>query len=190
MRNLEMERVTLAAQSVGIAKRCLEVMNAYAGERVAFGQPINRFGQIQRLIAESYAQFQAGRSFLYNVSGHLDLFKPGNRVDTDAVKLFCGPMGKEVADNAIQVLGGYGYVGEGVVERLWRDAKLLEIGGGTNEAHQKNITKDLARSGFSLLWTVCCIMEEWMAVAQEGIVEVATVLSCLSSCLFFGRIEI
>ena len=49
----------------------------------------------------------------------------------DAVKLFCGPMGKKVADNAIQVLGGMGYVGEGVVERLWRDAKLLEIGGGT-----------------------------------------------------------
>ena len=150
MRNLEMERVTLAAQSVGIAKRCIEVMNAYGGERVAFGQPINRFGQIQRLIAESYAGYQAGRSFLYNVSNGLDLFKPGNRVDTDAVKLFCGPMGKQVADNSIQVLGGYGYVGEGVVERLWRDAKLLEIGGGTNEAHQKNITKDLARSGFSL----------------------------------------
>ena len=55
MRNLEMERVTLAAQSVGIAKRCIEVMNAYGGERVASGQPINRFGQSQRLIAESYA---------------------------------------------------------------------------------------------------------------------------------------
>ena len=150
-----MERVTLAAQSVGIAKRCIEVMNAYGAERVAFGQPINRFGQIQRLIAEAYAEYQAGRSFLYNVSNGLDLFKPGNRMDTDAVKLFCGPMGKKVADSAIQVLGGYGYVGEGVVERLWRDAKLLEIGGGTNEAHQKNITKDLARSGFSLLLCVC-----------------------------------
>ena len=55
-------------------------------------------------------------------------------------------MAKQVADNAIQVLGGYGYVGEYVVERLWRDAKLLEIGGGTIEAHQKNITQDLIRS--------------------------------------------
>jgi isovaleryl-CoA dehydrogenase len=54
-------------------------------------------------------------------------------------------MGKNVADRAIQVLGGYGYVGEYVVERLWRDAKLLEIGGGTLEAHQKNITRDLAK---------------------------------------------
>ena len=61
----------------------------------------------------------------------MDLMSPGNRVDTDAVKLFCGPMATHIANSAIQVMGGYGYVGEGVVERLWRDAKLLEIGGGT-----------------------------------------------------------
>jgi isovaleryl-CoA dehydrogenase len=54
-------------------------------------------------------------------------------------------MAKEVADRAIQTLGGYGYVGEYQVERLWRDAKLLEIGGGTIEAHQKNMARDLAR---------------------------------------------
>ena len=56
-------------------------------------------------------------------------------------------MSKNVADRAIQVLGGYGYVGEYHVERLWRDAKLLEIGGGTLEAHQKNITRDLVQAG-------------------------------------------
>ena len=55
-------------------------------------------------------------------------------------------MSKNVADRAIQVLGGYGYVGEYVVERLWRDSKLLEIGGGTLEAHQKNITRDLTKA--------------------------------------------
>lgn len=58
----------------------------------------------------------------------------GNRLDSDGVKLFATTMGKNVADRAMQVLGGYGYVGEYVVERLWRDAKLLEIGGGTLEA--------------------------------------------------------
>ena len=67
---------------------------------------------------------------------------------SDGAKLFATAMSKNVADRAIQVLGGYGYVGEYHVERLWRDAKLLEIGGGTLEAHQKNITRDLARSGF------------------------------------------
>jgi isovaleryl-CoA dehydrogenase len=144
MRNLEIERLTLAAMSLGIARRSLEVMNRYAGERKAFGQPINQFGQVQRHVAEAYAKFMAGRSYVYHVAGGLELERSGHRVDSDGVKLFCATMAKEVADSAIQVLGGYGYVGEYEVERLWRDAKLLEIGGGTVEAHQKNIARDLA----------------------------------------------
>ncbi len=145
MRNLEIERVTLAAMSLGIARRSVEVMNAYAKERKSFGEPLNRFGQIQRHIAESYAEYMAGRAYTYQVAYAMDLAKPGQRLDTDGVKLFCSTMGKNVADRAIQVLGGYGYTGEYKVERLWRDAKLLEIGGGTIEAHQKNMTRDLAR---------------------------------------------
>lgn len=146
MRNLEIERLTLAAMSLGIAQRSLEVMLGYAGERKAFGVPIREHGQIQRYIADSYAEFKAARCYVYDVARRLDLRSFGNRVDADACKLFAARMAKEVADRAIQVLGGYGYMGEYVVERLWRDAKLLEIGGGTLEAHQKNITKDLARA--------------------------------------------
>jgi isovaleryl-CoA dehydrogenase len=82
---------------------------------------------------------------VYSTAGRLDLGSHGNRIDSDGVKLYCSTMAKNVADRAIQVLGGYGYVGEYHVERLWRDAKLLEIGGGTLEAHQKNITGDLRR---------------------------------------------
>ncbi|RVU48586.1 isovaleryl-CoA dehydrogenase [Lujinxingia sediminis] len=145
MRNLAIERVTLAAMSVGIARRSVEIMNRYGAEREAFGEPINRFGQIQRHIAESYAEYMAGRSYLYKVAGDLSLDAFGSRADSDGVKLYCSTMGKNVADRAIQVLGGYGYVAEYDVERLWRDAKLLEIGGGTNEAHQKNITRDLSK---------------------------------------------
>jgi isovaleryl-CoA dehydrogenase len=144
MRNLEIERVTLAAMSLGIARRCIEVMNQYGKDRAAFGQPINRYGQIQRHIAESYGKYMAGRTYTYGVAGAMKLDKPGNRLDTDGVKLFCAPMAKEVADSAIQVLGGNGYVGEYKVERLWRDAKLIEIGGGTIESHHKNMTRDLA----------------------------------------------
>lgn len=145
MRNLAIERVTLAAMSVGIARRSVEIMNRYGAERVAFGEPINRFGQIQRHIAESYAEYMAGRSYLYKTAADLSLDAFGSRADSDGVKLYCSTMGKNVADRAIQVLGGYGYVAEYDVERLWRDAKLLEIGGGTNEAHQKNITRDLSK---------------------------------------------
>ena len=145
MRNLEIERLTLAAMSLGIAKRSLNIMTKYAEEREAFGKPLSHFGQIQKYIGESYADYMAARSYVYDVARRLDIHKGGQRLDSDGVKLFASTMGKNVADRAIQVLGGYGYVSEYVVERLWRDAKLLEIGGGTIEAHQKNITKDLSK---------------------------------------------
>ena len=144
MRNLELERLTLAAMSLGIARRSIEVMNRYAQERHAFGMPINRFGQIQRYVADSYAEFMAGRTYVYNTAANMSLDSADQRLDSDGVKLYCATMAKTVADRAIQVLGGYGYVGEYQVERLWRDAKLLEIGGGTIEAHQKNMSRDLA----------------------------------------------
>jgi isovaleryl-CoA dehydrogenase len=145
MRNLEIERLTLAAMSLGIADRCVEIMVRYADERQAFGVPINRFGQIQRYIGDSYAAAEAARCLIYKIAGDIGP-ESRNRIGTDAAKLFAAPMGKQVADNAMQVLGGYGYCQEYKVERLLRDAKLLEIGGGTIESHQKNLTKDLARA--------------------------------------------
>ena len=145
MRNLELERLTLAAMSLGIARRCIEIMNRYAVDRQAFGKPLNFFGQMQRHIADSYAEYMAGRCYVYQVASTFGLQSAGQRIDSDGVKLYCSTMAKNVADRAIQVLGGYGYVGEYHVERLWRDAKLLEIGGGTVEAHQKNMARDMAR---------------------------------------------
>lgn len=146
MRNLEIERLTLAAMSLGIADRCLDVMTRYAAERCSFGKPIAEHGQIQRYIGDSYAKTEAARALIYSVARGVG---PGarNRLGTDAAKLFAAPVGKEVADNAMQVLGGYGYCAEYKVERLLRDAKLLEIGGGTLESHQKNITKELVGKG-------------------------------------------
>lgn len=146
MRNLEIERLTLAAMSLGIAKRCIAIMSNYANERIAFGQPIVKFGQIQKHIADSFAKYHACRAYVYNVAYHTNLQQAGNRIHSDGVKLITSTMAKEIADSAIQVLGGYGYMAEYVVERLWRDAKLLEIGGGTIEAHQKNIALDLAKN--------------------------------------------
>jgi len=148
MRNLEIERVGLAAMSLGIARRSIEIMNKYATERQAFRKPLNFYGQIQKYIADSYAEYKAASCYVYDTARKLDLNKEGNRLDSDGVKLIATTMAKNVADRAIQVLGGYGYVGEYTVERLWRDAKLLEIGGGTIEAHQKNMTRDLSKNGF------------------------------------------
>lgn len=150
MRNLELERLTLAAMSLGIARRAIDVMTKYANDRKAFGKSLGSFGQIQRHIGDSYAEYMACRAYVYDTARRLRLDAHGNRLDSDGVKLVASTMGKNVADRAMQVLGGYGYVGEYVVERLWRDAKLLEIGGGTIEAHQKNICRDLSKEGLRL----------------------------------------
>jgi isovaleryl-CoA dehydrogenase len=145
MRNLEIERLTLAAMSVGIAERCVEIMIRYANERRTFGKPIAEYGQIQRYIADGYAAMEAAKALTYNVARDVGP-DSRNRIGSDAAKLFAAPVGKMCADYAIQVMGGAGYCREYPLERLWRDAKLLEIGGGTLEAHQKNMTKDLSRS--------------------------------------------
>jgi len=145
MRNLEIERLGLAAMSLGIARRCLDTMVRYAQDRRTFGKPLAEHGQIQRYIGDSFAKTEAMRALIYNVAASVGP-KQRNRLGTDAAKLFAATAAKEVADAAIQVLGGYGYCSEYRVEQFWRDAKLMEIGGGTLEAHQKNITRDLTRS--------------------------------------------
>ncbi|CAN5854143.1 acyl-CoA dehydrogenase family protein [soil metagenome] len=144
MRNLEIERLGLSAMSVGMARRCLDVMVRYATERKTFGKPIAEHGQIQRFIGDSYAKVEAMRALTYNVAATVTPTSR-NRLGTDAAKLFCATAAKEVADAAVQVLGGYGYCAEYRVEQFLRDSKLIEIGGGTLEAHQKNITRDLTR---------------------------------------------
>ncbi|MEJ6664458.1 MAG: acyl-CoA dehydrogenase family protein [Euryarchaeota archaeon] len=143
MGNLELERLTLAAMALGIARRSLEEMNKYATERTAFKSQIRDFGQMQRYIGESWAKYRSMRAYVYDTANNLTIGTAGQRLDSDGVKLFTTTAAKEIADAAMQVMGGYGYVAEYHVERLWRDSKLLEIGGGTLESHQKNITRDL-----------------------------------------------
>ena len=106
MRNLEIERVALAAMAVGIACRALDEMIPYASNRPAFGKSnLYGFGQIQKHITESYAEYMAGKCYLYGVANGLDLSTYGNGLDADGVKLYCATMAKHVADRAIQVMG-------------------------------------------------------------------------------------
>jgi isovaleryl-CoA dehydrogenase len=144
MRNLEIERIGLAAMSLGMARRCLDAMVSYAMERRSFGKPLAEHGQVQRYIGESYAKVEAMRALIYNVAATVGPTSR-SRLGTDAAKLFASTAAKEVADAAVQVLGGYGYCTEFRVEQFLRDTKLIEIGGGTLEAHQKNITRDLTQ---------------------------------------------
>jgi len=113
-------------------------------ERRSFGKPLAEHGQVQRYIGESYAKVEAMRALIYNVAATVGP-NARSRLGTDAAKLFASTAAKEVADAAVQVLGGYGYCTEFRVEQFLRDSKLIEIGGGTLEAHQKNITRDLTQ---------------------------------------------
>ncbi|MBF0289925.1 MAG: acyl-CoA dehydrogenase family protein [SAR324 cluster bacterium] len=144
MRNLEIERVTLAAQSLGIARSCLEVAANYAiRERSQFGKPLSSFGQIQRMVAEGFAEYQAARTLVYTVARQISpLIRKS--LGAASAKLVATRMAEKVGREMIQVLGGYGYTRDYPIERLYRDAILLSIGGGTNEAMQKNIIKDIS----------------------------------------------
>ena len=145
MRNLELERLTLAAMSLGIAQRCVRVMVDYA--EPAQGVRRGRSASSARSSATSPSRTPSTRPRAATCTRRRGgSTSTATATGSTPTAPSCSPPGsaKEIADRAIQVLGGYGYMGEYVVERLWRDAKLLEIGGGTLEAHQKNITKDLA----------------------------------------------
>ena len=100
MRNLEIERIALAAMALGIARRSLYAMNRYASEREAFGSEIRDFGQIQRHIGESWAEYRAMRSYIYDTARNTDFSKSGNRLDTDGVKLYSTTVAKNIADRA------------------------------------------------------------------------------------------
>ena len=145
IRNLAVERLGLAAQSCGIATQCLEIMTAYAAQRQAFGKNIAQFGQIQAYIANSHAQCHAMRAFLYETTWKVLDNAPDASINADAVKLFCAKSAESISRNAIQILGANGYSNAYSVERLHRDAILLSIGGGTNEALEKNITRLLTK---------------------------------------------
>jgi isovaleryl-CoA dehydrogenase len=143
MRNLEIERLTLAAMSLGIARRCLDEMIDYSVNlRDAFGKKLSEFGQIQQMIAEAYARYRASRALVYETALRVNP-KSRESLSAAAAKLSATQMGEFVSRTAIQVFGGIGYTREIPVERLHRDSILLSIGGGTNEAMQKNIMKDL-----------------------------------------------
>ena len=146
IRNLAAERLGLAAQSVGIAGRCVSVMRDYVQQRTAFGRPIAEFGQIQHMIARSYAEYHAMRSMLYDTVWSMIEGAPDASLNADATKLFCAHAAEEISRCAIQALGANGYSNAYPVSRLHRDAVLLSIGGGTDEALEKNISRLLTKS--------------------------------------------
>jgi len=144
MSGLDFERLVLSAGPLGIMQSCLDVVVPYVHERQQFGQPIGEFQLIQAKLADMYTALSASRSFVYAVARACDGGQV-NRKDTAGCILFAAEKATWMALEAIQILGGNGYVQEFPTGRLLRDAKLYEIGAGTSEIRRLLIGRELFR---------------------------------------------
>lgn len=142
MSGLDYERTVLSGGPVGIMQACLDVVLPYVHERKQFGQPIGTFQLMQGKMADMYAVLNASRAYLYAVARACDRGQE-SRKDAAAVILYTAEQATQVALQAIQALGGNGYINDYATGRLLRDAKLYEIGAGTSEIRRMLIGREL-----------------------------------------------
>lgn len=142
MRGLNYERVVLAAGPVGIMQACLDLVIPYVHTRKQFGKPIGEFEMMQAKLADMYTALMTSRSYLYAVGAACDRGDVSNK-DAASVILYTAERGTWMAGEAIQCLGGNGYINDYSTGRLWRDAKLYEIGAGTSEIRRMLIGREL-----------------------------------------------
>ena len=142
MSGLDYERVVLSGGPVGIMQACLDVMLPYVHERRQFGQSIGEFQLVQGKLADAYAVLNASRAYLYTVARACDRGE-STRKDAAAVILYTAEAATKMALDAIQLLGGNGYINDYPTGRLLRDAKLYEIGAGTSEIRRMLIGREL-----------------------------------------------
>ncbi|EHY9868850.1 isovaleryl-CoA dehydrogenase [Vibrio vulnificus] len=142
MSGLDYERVVLAGGPLGIMRSCLDAVIPYIHDRKQFGQPIGEFQLVQGKLADMYTQMNAARSYVYTVAAACDRGEV-TRKDAAGVILYSAELATRMALDAIQLLGGNGYVNEFPTGRLLRDAKLYEIGAGTSEIRRMLIGREL-----------------------------------------------
>ena len=150
MSGLDYERAVLAAGPLGIMGACLDVVLPYVHERKQFGQSIGEFQLVQGKLADMYSTYSACRAYCYAVGRTLDRLEAQGgghqrsvRKDAAGVILYCAEKATWMAGESVQLLGGNGYTNEYPVGRLWRDAKLYEIGAGTSEIRRMLIGREL-----------------------------------------------
>jgi isovaleryl-CoA dehydrogenase len=142
MSGLDYERAVLAGGPLGIMAACLDAVLPYVHERKQFGQPIGEFQLMQGKLADMYTTFSACRAYVYAVAQALDRNET-TRKDAAGAILYAAEKATWMAGEAIQALGGMGYINETPTGRLWRDAKLYEIGAGTSEIRRWLIGREL-----------------------------------------------
>ncbi|MEG8019433.1 isovaleryl-CoA dehydrogenase [Sphingomonas sp. LR55] len=142
MSGLDYERVVLSGIQLGIMQACLDVVLPYVRERKQFGRPIGEFQLMQAKIADMYVALNSSRAYVYAVAKACDAGQT-TRFDAAGCILLASENAVKVANEAIQALGGAGYTKDWPVERYWRDAKLLDIGAGTNEVRRMLVGREL-----------------------------------------------
>ena len=142
MSGLDYERAVLAAGPIGIMQAVMDHVVPYVHERKQFGQPIGEFQLMQGKLADMYATYSACRAYVYAVGQALDRGET-TRKDAAGAILYAAEKATWMAGEAIQALGGAGYINETPTGRLWRDAKLYEIGAGTSEIRRWLIGREL-----------------------------------------------
>lgn len=147
MSGLDYERAVLSGGPLGIMQAVMDMVVPYIHDRKQFGQSIGEFQLIQGKIADMYAGLQASRAYAYAVGKQLDALGEGHarhvRKDCAALILYVAELATKMAGDGIQILGGNGYINEYPAGRLWRDAKLYEIGAGTSEIRRMLIGREL-----------------------------------------------
>ena len=147
MSGLDYERAVLAAGPIGIMQSVMDSVVPYIHDRKQFGQSIGEFQLIQGKVADMYTVLQAGRSFCYTVGKNLDKLGTEHvrqvRKDCASVILWCAEKATWMAGEGVQIFGGNGYINDYPLGRLWRDAKLYEIGAGTSEIRRMLIGREL-----------------------------------------------
>jgi alkylation response protein AidB-like acyl-CoA dehydrogenase len=143
MRTLDRSRPGIAAQAVGIAQGALDVAAAYARDRTQFGRPIAEFQMIGAMLADMDAQTEAARQLLYKACTEIDAGAPDASRWSAVCKLVAGDTAMRVTTDAVQVLGGYGYIDEFPVERMMRDAKITQLYEGTQQIQRLVIARAL-----------------------------------------------
>jgi isovaleryl-CoA dehydrogenase len=146
MSGLDYERTVLAGIQLGIMQACLDVVLPYVRDRKQFGQPIGSFQLMQAKVADMYVALNSARAYVYTVAKNCDAGKT-TRFDAAGAILLASESAVKVSLEAIQALGGAGYTKDWPVERYMRDAKLLDIGAGTNEIRRMLIGRELIGAG-------------------------------------------
>jgi isovaleryl-CoA dehydrogenase len=147
MSGLDYERAVLAGGPIGVMQACMDVVVPYIHDREQFGKPIGEFQLMQGKLADMYTTMNASKAYVYAVGRACDRGET-TRKDAAGVILFAAEKATWMAGEAIQALGGMGYINESPTGRLWRDAKLYEIGAGTSEIRRWLIGREL----FSETW--------------------------------------